>query len=136
MNEPVYPEPTVAAIIMNKEFKILLIKSYKWKNKYVLPGGHIEFGESMKEALKREILEETGLEIFDIKFISFFEYIFGEEYYKKSHFIFFNYHCKTTNSEVSLNSEASEFEWVGPDKALELPLEFYTRKTIIEYLKL
>lgn len=40
-----YPEPTVSAVIFNPAGKILLCKSHKWGNKYVIPGGHIELGE-------------------------------------------------------------------------------------------
>jgi hypothetical protein len=47
----VFPEPTVGALIVNKEGKILLTKSHKWFDKYTLPGGHIEVGETMKEAV-------------------------------------------------------------------------------------
>ncbi len=58
-----YPEPTVGAIIFNPDNKILLCKSHKWNNKYVIPGGHIELGwKKMEEDFKREIFEETGLE--------------------------------------------------------------------------
>ena len=46
-----YPEPTVGAIIFNPDNKILLCKSHKWNNQYIIPGGHIELGEGMEEAL-------------------------------------------------------------------------------------
>ncbi len=61
-----YPEITVGAVIFNSDNKILLCKSHKWNDKYIIPGGHIELGEKMETALKREILEETGLEIYII----------------------------------------------------------------------
>ena len=130
-----YPEPTVGALIFNPEGKILLIKSHKWRGKYVIPGGHIELGEKMEEALKREIKEETGLDIFDIKFICFQEFIFDNVFWKKKHFIFFDFACKTNSNEVKLNSEAEEFLWVNLEEALKLNLEPYTKRTIEEYLK-
>lgn len=55
-----YPEPTVGAIIYNPDNKVLLCKAHKWNDKYIIPGGHIELGEKMEEALKREILEENN----------------------------------------------------------------------------
>ncbi len=58
------PEPTVGALIFNPQGKLFLVKSYKWGNKYTIPGGHIELGENIKQALKREIKEETGMDIF------------------------------------------------------------------------
>ena len=136
MAEQQYPEPTVGALIFNPAGKILLIKSHKWKNKYVIPGGHIELGEKVEEALKREIKEETGLDVYEIEFICFQEFIFDKAFWKKRHFIFLDFACKTNSREVKLNSEGQEFVWVTLDEALKLDIEPYTRKTIEEYLKL
>ena len=105
-----YPEPTVGAIIFNPDNKILLCKSHKWNNKYVIPGGHIELGEKMEEALKREIFEETGLEIYDIKLISLKESVFSNTFHEGKHFIFIDYICKTDSYNVALNDEAEEYE--------------------------
>jgi len=129
-----YPEPTVGALIFNQKGKIFLMKSYKWRNKYVMPGGHIELGESISQALKREIKEETNLEIFDVKFLCLHEFIFDKAFFKKRHFLFLDFVCKTNSSEVKLNSEGQEYVWVSPRKALELPVEPYTKRTIKKYL--
>lgn len=131
-----YPEPTVGALIFNPTGKIFLMKSHKWKDKYVIPGGHIELGEKIKDALKREIREETGMNINDIEHICFQEFIYSKRFWKRKHFIFFDFACKTNSTEVKLNSEGQEFVWVTLSKALKLPIEPYTRKTIEEYLKL
>lgn len=64
-----------------KDDKVLVIKKSKgpYVGKYDLPGGRIEFGESLEEALKREFLEETGTEVKSSKFFknaeNIFEYI-------------------------------------------------------------
>lgn len=107
-----YPEPTVGAVIFNPDNRILLCKSHKWNNKYVIPGGHIELGERMEEALRREILEETGLEIYDIRLISLKEAVYSDTFHEKKHFIFIDYQCKTDSSDVILNEEAQEYKWV------------------------
>ena len=130
-----FPEPCVGALIFNRDNKIFLMKSHKFHNKYVVPGGHIELGEKAEDALKREIKEETGLDIYDLKFICFQEMIFDKIFWKKKHFVFFDYSCKTDSTEVKLNSEGQEFVWVTLNEALKLPVEPYTRKTIKEYLK-
>lgn len=132
----IFPEPTVGAMVFNPEGKIFLMRSYKWRGKYVIPGGHIEVGEKIEEALKREIREETGLDIFGIKFLFFQEFIFDKVFWKKRHFIFFNFICRTKSSKVTLNSEGQEYLWVIPDQALGLPLEPYTRGTIKKFLNL
>lgn len=42
------------------------------------PGGHLEYGETFTECAKREVLEETGLEVGDIKFLVATNDVFGE----------------------------------------------------------
>ena len=135
MTEQQYPEPTCGALIFNPAGKIFLMKSHKWRDKYVIPGGHVELGEKIEDALKREIKEETELDIHDVEFICFQEFIYGEEFWKKKHFIFFDFACKTNSTEVKLNSEGQEFVWVTLEEALKLPIEPYSKKTIEEYLK-
>lgn len=127
-----YPEPTVSAIIFNPEGKILLCKSHKWGDKYVIPGGHIELGEKLEEALKREIWEETGLDIYDIRLISLKESIYSDTFYDKKHFIFIDYICKTDSSNVSLNHEAEEYEWADLDQIEYYDLGGFTRELLVK----
>lgn len=129
-----YPEPTVGALIFNPEGKIFLMKSHKWKDKYTIPGGHIELGESIETALKREIKEETGLDIHDIEFICFQEFVFDDQFWKKKHFIFLDYACKTSSTEVKLDDEGQDYIWVTLEEALKLPIDTYSRTTIKEYM--
>jgi nucleoside triphosphatase len=130
-----YPEPTVGALIFDPEGKLFLMKSHKWLGKYVVPGGHIELGESIEEALRREIKEETNLEIEEIEFLCFQEFIYDISFWERSHFIFFDFACKMKSGEVCLNEEAEEYVWIEPEQAFELALDEYTGRAIEEYLK-
>jgi len=89
----------------------------------------------MEDALRREIKEETGLDIFDIELVMFQEFIFDEAFWKKRHFIFFDYACKTKSSSVRLNEEGQSHQWVTIEDALRMPLEPYTKKALDEYLR-
>lgn len=135
MAEQAFPEPTVGALIFNSKGEMFLMRSPKWQNKYVIPGGHIELGETMEEALKREIMEETGLRIHDIKFLTFMEFIYGEEFWKKRHFIFFNFTAKTDDTNIKLNDEGTEYIWVKPVDSLKLPVQSHTAIAIRKYLE-
>ncbi len=135
MTEQKYPEPTVGALIFNPEGKVLLIKSHKWRDRYVIPGGHIELGEKIEDALRREIKEETGLDIHDIEFFLLQEFIFDKTFHKKRHFLFLDHICKTTSTQVSLDQEGQEYVWVNPDEALNLQVEPYTRRILEEYIE-
>ena len=69
----------VKGLIINSKKEILL--GYA-NNIYQFPGGHLEFGETIKECLKREIKEETGMEV-DLNLINPFMMI---KYYTKNYF--------------------------------------------------
>ncbi|TEU10347.1 MAG: NUDIX domain-containing protein [Anaerolineales bacterium] len=133
MREQQYPEPTVGALIFNQD-KVLLLKSDKWRNKYVIPGGHIELGETMEDALRREIKEETGLDIYDIEFASLQEFIFDAAFHEERHFIFIDFVCRTDSNKVVLNAESQEYVWVSLKEASRLPIDRYTKR-LIEDLK-
>ena len=130
MSEQTFPEPTVGVFIFNQNGELLLLKSHKWPGKYVVPGGHVELGERIEEAAIREAKEETGLDIYDLEFINFQQFIYDPSFWKPRHFIFFDYACKTNSAEVKLNDEAEEHVWVKLDAAVRLPLDTYTRRSI------
>ena len=136
MAEQHYPEPTVGALILDPEGRLFLMRSHKFGDRYVVPGGHIELGETMEEALIREVKEETNLEIFDIEFVDHQEFIFDDEFWKKRHFIFFDFSAKTKSTEVILNNEAQDFIWISLHEVFKLPLDKYTKYAIEKYIKL
>ena len=130
MTDQIFPEPTVGVFIFNQAGELLLVKSHKWLGRYVVPGGHVELGERLEEAAIREAKEETGLDIYDLKFINFQQFIHDPAFWKHRHFIFFDFLCRTDSLEVKLNDEAQEHVWVKLDAVLHLPLDSYTRTSI------
>jgi nucleoside triphosphatase len=132
-----HPEATVGALILNGRGQILLAKSYKWRNRFTLPGGHIEVGETAVEALKREVKEEIGLEIELIRFLQFQEAIYSPDFIHPRHFIFLDFLCKAKTSRVKVdNDEVQDSVWVDSRKALEMDIEPFTRRTIAKYLEI
>jgi len=132
----VFPEPTVGALIVNNEGKILLAKSHKWFDKYTLPGGHIEVGEGMIDAVRREVKEEVGLDVEVVEMLLLQEAIFEPEFYKKKHFIFIDFYCKSKEQQVKLDQdEIQDYIWVFPGAAYNLKLDSFTRKTLDRYLE-
>jgi nucleoside triphosphatase len=129
-----YPEPTVGALIFDPAGRLFLMRSHKWRDRYVVPGGHIELGERMEEALRREVKEETGLDVYGIEFLAFQEFIHDEDFWKRRHFIFFDFSCHTRTTDVTLNDEAQAYVWVPLDEALALDVEPYTRRAIEAYV--
>ena len=128
------PIIAVGAFIFNNKGEIFLIKSPKWGGRYVIPGGHVELGETLEDALIREVKEESNLDIRNPKFLTFIEHIYNKEFSEKKHFIFFDFTCNTNSKIVTLNEEATDYIWIKPLDALKLPLVSSVRKPIEMYL--
>jgi nucleoside triphosphatase len=125
-----YPEPTVGALIFNEREQLLLVKTHKWNGRYTIPGGHVELGESLTEALKREIREETGLELLQAEFLCYQEFIFNESFWEKRHFLFFDFICRVKGEVVTLNEEAQDYVWVDFEQAFTYPIDVYLRHSL------
>ncbi len=130
-----YPEVVVGPLIYNDKEEILLIKNPKFKDFWTIPGGHIELDEPAEEALKREILEETGLEIKNIEPISFSEGINPEFFYKKKHFIFLSYLAELAGGEIKPSEEMTEYLWATPEKVSKLKITDSVKPLIKYYLE-
>ena len=109
----------VAPFIVNDKGKILYFKNVKWKG-LVPPGGHLDYGETLIEALKRETKEETGLNIEPVRLINIGEMIEPKEFYEPRHFIYIHYLCKIKSGKIKLdNRELIDYEWLDPKEALK-----------------
>jgi len=128
-----FPISTVGALIFNSRNQVLMLRTHKWSNLWGIPGGKIKHGETCLDALRREIKEETNLEIKDIFFVLVQDCIHSKEFYRDAHFILLNYTCRCIEEEpkVSLNDEASAFCWVTLSEALEMPVNLPTRKLLL-----
>lgn len=122
MADQIFPEPTVGVFIFNPADELLLLKSHKWPGHYTIPGGHVELGEHIEDAAIREAKEETGLDVYDLEFINFQEFIYDPSFWKARHFIFFDYACRTLSMDIKLNDEAEEYIWVRLEDVIHLPL--------------
>ncbi len=133
-----YPLVVAGAFIFNDKDELFLMKSPKWNDKYVCPGGKIELGETIEKAIKREVKEETNIDIEEIEFLGVLEGTdLGHEYKKEEkHLIFLNNRAKVKKiKKIVLNDEGTEYEWLSISKWLEKDnLEKYTRETIVKFL--
>jgi len=133
---PQIPISTVGALIFNSAGEALMVRTHKWSNKWGIPGGKIKWGETSEAALRREIKEETGLKVTDIKFVLVQDCIHSKEFYHDAHFVLLNYTCRCAgkNPRVKLNEEGQEFRWLTLAEATKLKLNQPT-KILIEAVK-
>ena len=120
--EKKYPKVIVGAFIFNDKGELFLMKGTKWHGKYIVPGGKVEMNETIEESLKREVKEETNLDITDIKLIGLTDGLGLQEAYTKedNHFIFVDNKAFAKDiKNIKLSDEASDYKWLKLDEWLK-----------------
>ena len=128
----------VRAIIQERG-KILVCKKigkdYRGKNYYFFPGGHMDFGESARKALKRELKEELGLEIKKSSFIGGSERVFIEAA-KKYHEINLVFQVLTDKIKTKSKEDHLQFFLMDKDQlSREKVLPKALTKAVLKWLK-
>ena len=117
-----YQKVAVHAYIKKDDGKFLVTKRSLINdflpNLFDLPGGTVEFGEDPKEALEREIFEETSLKVEVLKPV----YLYSEVQKEIRHQIWIIYECRYLGGEIKLNPEEhDEYKWVNFEEVKNLP---------------
>ena len=111
---PSHPQLAVSAAIFRDD-KILLVRRARSPAKgfYSLPGGRVEFGESLHAALHREVDEETALKIEIVGLAGWREVLPGTA--GGGHYLIMSFAARWRSGEVVLNDELDDFRWLAPD---------------------
>lgn len=117
---PSHPQLAVSAAIF-RDGKILLVRRARSPAKgfYSLPGGRVEFGESLHAALHREVAEETALKIEIIGLAGWREALPGTG---GGHYLIMSFAARWSSGEPVLNEELDDFRWLAPDTLGDLNL--------------
>ncbi|MEK6952465.1 MAG: NUDIX hydrolase [Nanoarchaeota archaeon] len=104
-----FPKVGVGVIII-KDNKVLFgqRKNSHGEDTWSVPGGHLEFNESIEECAKREVFEETGIEIKNLKIGPFTNDIFKEE---EKHYITIYVVADYDSGEVKVKEPDRMIEW-------------------------
>jgi 8-oxo-dGTP diphosphatase len=118
---PARPQLAVSAVIF-RDGKVLLVRRARSpaKDFYSLPGGRVEFGESLATALHREVREETGLEIEIIGLAGWREVLPGAS--GGGHYVIMSFATRWAAGEPALNEEHDDFKWLEPHEFGDLKL--------------
>lgn len=130
-----FPLSTVGALVANDRGQVLIVKTTKWRGTWGVPGGKVEWGETLEEALIREFQEEVGLELTQIRFALLKEAILDSQFCQPAHFVMINYYAFSAREKIMPNEEILEWAWVTPQEAMEYNLNTYTRILIQNYIE-
>ena len=112
--QPSHPQLAVSAAIFRDD-KILLVRRARSPAKgfYSLPGGRVEFGETLHVALHREVGEETALKI-EIAGLAGWREVLPETP-GGGHYLIMSFAARWVAVEPLLNDELDDFRWLAPD---------------------
>ena len=111
----------VGAVIEDKVGRILLVKHIPerggfWQGKWICPGGELALGETIEEGIKREVREETQLEIELVSPLHPFDRIVRSNDRVSLHVIYIDYLARVTGGELKPGSDIGEAIWVEKER--------------------
>ncbi|WP_243313473.1 NUDIX hydrolase [Fundidesulfovibrio agrisoli] len=110
---PQRPVPAVRALVLDSAGRVLLLKranTGSGAGAWCLPGGKVDYGQTVEQAVVREVLEETALEVTASRFF-FYQDSLPEDP-DGMHCINFYFVCQAIG-KPRLNEESSEYAWIG-----------------------
>lgn len=140
---PEHPLLGVGAIVFEQD-RVVLVKraGEPLKGWWSIPGGLVETGELIEDALRRETREETGLEIDQLTRFDVFERIMKDAQGRAEyHYVLVDYVCRAASGELRAGSDVSRVEWVavadlrqykitsGTLEAVERAYDIHARRT-------
>ena len=139
---PEHPLIGVGAVIVSGGRALLVRRaSEPLRGEWSVPGGLLELGEKLRDGVRREALEETGLEVEAGEVLDVFDSIFtdplGQTQY---HYVLIDYLCRPLAGEARAASDVSDVRWVGAEALAAMGLrptvEQVVRKGIEKAAKL
>jgi 8-oxo-dGTP pyrophosphatase MutT (NUDIX family) len=127
------PVVVVRVIVSDERDRVLILQremASTGGGRWCLPGGKVDYGETVEAAAERELREETGLQASELRFLFYQDSlppIAGE-----MHCINFYFRCIGAGSPA-LNSESTDLAWVGPDDTAGFDIAFRNEEGMARY---
>lgn len=133
---PDRPFVGVGAIIVDSDVengRVVLIKRghAPAAGEWSIPGGAMEVGETVREAVVREVREETGLVVEPGELLGVFDRLLrDQEGRARYHYVLIDFQCTHVSGELKAGGDAAEARWFSADEISRLPLPADTAEII------
>ncbi len=130
---PKYPRVAVGAVVFKDE-KVLLVKrgNAPAKGKWAIPGGRVNLGETLQEAVRREIIEETGITVDPGKPILVFDPIIRDEEGRiVFHYVIIDYEARYVSGEIQPGDDAEDVRWVSRQQLRTIDVNSRTKELLM-----
>jgi ADP-ribose pyrophosphatase YjhB (NUDIX family) len=122
-------------LVVNPNAEVLIVRTTKWRGTWGVPGGKLDWGESLQEALLREFREEVALDLHQVRFALLQEAILDSQFHVPAHFVLVNYYAFSASTQVVPNEEIVEWVWLPPEQALSFPLNNFTERLVSDCIE-
>ena len=134
-----YPERPligVGAVIVDQG-RVVVIKrgSPPLLGEWSIPGGLLELGETVRQGVEREALEETGLVVESGEFLGVFDRIVPDDAGKiRFHYVLLDYLCRPVSGSLQAGQDAAEAKWMTLEELRDFPMMETTKKLLVRVL--
>jgi 8-oxo-dGTP diphosphatase len=135
---PIHPMVGVGGVIVSNG-RALLVKrgSPPLEGQWSIPGGLLEIGETLIEGVRRELLEETGLEVRPLDLIDVFERIELDGGGKaRYHYVVLDYLCEAAGGDARAGSDVTHVAWATADELAQYSLSSTATRVILKAFEL
>ena len=135
-----YPDSPIAGVagLVFHEGKVLLVRrgNEPSKGRWGIPGGLVELGERVEDAVIREVAEETSIQVKPVKLVEVFNSIRRDDDGNvKYHYVLVELLCEYINGEIEASTDVSDAGWFSLKELYALNMSDWTRDFILKVVE-
>ena len=130
---PKHPLVGVGGVVIDRGRALLIRRGHEpLKGEWSIPGGMVELGEELTTGVRRELKEETGLEVEPLDCILVFDRILRESERVKYHYVIIDYLCRRKGGRLRPASDVTDARWVRREDLPQYHLTELATKVILK----
>lgn len=134
---PKQPNVGVGGVVIHRGRVLLVLRAREpLKGRWSIPGGLVELGEELEEAVKRELKEETGLRVEPRRVVEVFDRIQRKRRRTKYHFVIVDYLCRLKGGRLRPASDVLDARWARREELRRYDLTEKARSVVLRAFQL